>query len=118
MLTEEALYWIALHQAPGIGPKRFYRLLTAFGTAQGAWKSESGALAAVLGLQQARLQRDGAGGREVQRGALGTQTAEVGRVRRVAAHAGDLRPIAFDDDAAAYAAVGAGGPGFLHGGVS
>ena len=27
MLTEEALYWIALHKAPGIGPKRFYRLL-------------------------------------------------------------------------------------------
>ncbi|HBR29016.1 MAG TPA: DNA-protecting protein DprA [Firmicutes bacterium] len=53
MLTEEALYWIALHQAPGIGPKRFYRLLTAFGTAQGAWKSESGALAAVLGQKVA-----------------------------------------------------------------
>ena len=53
MLTEEALYWIALHQAPGIGPKRFYRLLAAFGTAQRAWESESGTLAAVLGKKVA-----------------------------------------------------------------
>jgi DNA processing protein len=49
MLTEEALYWIALHKAPGIGPKRFYRLLTAFGTARAAWEAEPGALTKVLG---------------------------------------------------------------------
>ncbi|NLY90369.1 MAG: DNA-protecting protein DprA [Firmicutes bacterium] len=49
MLTDEALYWLALHKAPGIGPKRFYQLLAAFGTAKAAWESDLRALTAVLG---------------------------------------------------------------------
>ena len=73
------------------------------------------ALRAMLGLQEPGLQRDGAAGREVQGRSLGTQAAKVGGVVRVTAHAGDLGAIAFDDHAAAYAAVGAGGMGFFHG---
>ena len=72
-------------------------------------------LRAVQGLQQTSLQRDGAAGGEVQGGALGAQAAEVGRMGGIAAHAGDLGAVAFDDHAAANAAVGAGGFGFLHG---
>lgn len=53
MLTDEALHWIALHKAPGIGPKRFYRLLAAFGTARAAWEAEPDALAKVLGRKVA-----------------------------------------------------------------
>ncbi|HEY8391188.1 MAG TPA: DNA-processing protein DprA [Capillibacterium sp.] len=49
MRTEEALYWIALHKAPGIGPKRFYQLLKAFGSARAVWESDLAALSAVLG---------------------------------------------------------------------
>ena len=54
----------------------------------------------------------GGAGRQVQRRALGAQAAEVGRVLRVAAHAGDLRALGLDDHAAADAAVGAGGAWF------
>ena len=32
MLTEEALYWIALHKTPVLGRSVFTRLLAAFGT--------------------------------------------------------------------------------------
>ncbi|NLM37410.1 MAG: DNA-protecting protein DprA [Firmicutes bacterium] len=53
MLTDEALYWIALHKAPGIGPKRFYRLLAVFGTARAAWEAEPRALVEVLGRKVA-----------------------------------------------------------------
>ena len=64
--------------------------------------------------QQPRLQRHGLRGREVQRAALGAQPSEVGRMLRVAAHAGDLFVIAFDDDAAADATVRAGRTGLSH----
>eukprot|EP01036_Dinobryon_divergens_P002933 gene2933-3857_t len=69
---------------------------------------------ALHGLQQPRLARDRGAGREVQRRAFGAQAAEVGGVLGVAAHAGDLVAVRFDDDAAAYAAVGAGGAGLPH----
>jgi hypothetical protein len=69
---------------------------------------------ALQRLQQPRLARDRGAGREVQRGALGAQAAEVGGVLGVAAHAGDFVAAGFDDDAAAHAAVGAGGPGLAH----
>ena len=68
------------------------------------------------GLQQPRLPCQGGRGRQVQGAALGAQAAVVGGVRRIATHARDARTIAFDEDAAAYAAIGAGGSGFLHGG--
>ena len=71
-----------------------------------------GAGAAQLGVEQAGL---GARG-EVERRALGAQPAEVGRMRRVAAHAGDLPAVVFDQHAAADAAVGAGGFRFEGGG--
>ena len=67
-------------------------------------------------LQQPRLLGQRGGGGQVQRTALGAQAAVVGGVRRIATHARDARTIAFDEDAAAYAAIGAGGSGFLHGG--
>jgi hypothetical protein len=44
-------------------------------------------------LQQRAPARDGAVRGQVQRAALGAQAAEVGRVLRVAAHAGDLRAV-------------------------
>ena len=51
----------------------------------------------------------------MQGGALGAQATEVGGVGGIAAHAGDLGAVAFDDHAAANAAVRAGGFGYLHG---
>ncbi len=63
-------------------------------------------------LQQPRLPGDFDARRQVQGAALGAQAAEVGGVLGVAAHAGDLRRLAFDDDAAAHAAIGAGGADF------
>ena len=68
------------------------------------------ARAAQLRLQQARLHRHRARRRQVQRAALAAQAAEVGRMVRVAAHAGDRAPSRLDDHAAADAAVGAGRP--------
>ncbi|EXI73704.1 MAG: hypothetical protein AW07_02390 [Candidatus Accumulibacter sp. SK-11] len=56
---------------------------------------------AHLGLQRRR-------GGQVQCAALGAQATEVGRVFGVAAHAGDVKAVAFDQHAAADAAVGAG----------
>ena len=66
-------------------------------------------------LQQPRVQRDRLRRGEVQRAALAAQPPEVGRMLRIAAHAGDLVIVALDDDAAADAAVGTGGFGFAHG---
>ena len=63
---------------------------------------------ALHGVKQPGLLRDGGGGRQVQRRAFGAEPPEVGRVRRVAAHAGDLAALRFDDHAAADAAVRAG----------
>ena len=61
------------------------------------------------GLQQAaRLQHHRRRG-QVQGRALGAQPPEVRRMLGVAAHAGDLRAIAFNDDPAADTAIGAGG---------
>jgi hypothetical protein len=71
-------------------------------------------LQALQGLQQAGLQGDFGGRRQVQRAALGAQPPEVGRVLRVAFDAGDLVAGALDDDATAHTAVGAGGTGFFH----
>ncbi len=75
------------------------------------------ALCAVQRREQAGLQGDGLRGGEVQRGSLGAEAAEIGGVGGVAAHAGDPAVGGFDDDAAAGAAVGAGGfCFFVHGG--
>ena len=41
-------------------------------------------------VQEPRLLRDGGRGGQRQRRALGAKPAEIGRVIRVAAHAGDL----------------------------
>ena len=54
MAQEEALYWLALSRAPGIGPKRFFRLLEAFGGAGEAWTASPALLTGVLGRQPAR----------------------------------------------------------------
>ncbi len=49
MHAREALFWVAFNRAPGIGPKRFYKLLRHFGSAQRAWEAEDRELAEVLG---------------------------------------------------------------------
>ncbi|NLY88937.1 MAG: DNA-protecting protein DprA [Firmicutes bacterium] len=54
MLQEEALYWLALSRAPGIGPRRFFRLLEAFGSAGEAWTAPPALLAGVIGWKLAR----------------------------------------------------------------
>jgi hypothetical protein len=66
---------------------------------------------AQLRVEQARLRAGG----EMQRRTLGAQPAEVGRMRRVAAHAADALAVVLDQHAAAHAAVGTGRLGFhLH----
>ncbi|GAB1387483.1 hypothetical protein MASR1M59_26310 [Melaminivora sp.] len=69
------------------------------------------ARAALLRLQQAHLGREFGPGRQVQGRALGAQPPLVGRVLRVAAHAGDAAGLALDQHAAADAAVRTGGGG-------
>ncbi len=54
--------------------------------------------------------------RQMQRAALRAEPPEVRRVRGVPAHGRDAPGLARHDDAAADAAVGAGGAGFGHGG--
>lgn len=49
MRSGEALYWVAFNQAPGIGPKRFYKLLRHFGEARRAWEADGRELARELG---------------------------------------------------------------------
>jgi DNA processing protein len=44
----DAPYWMALRNVTGIGPVRFDRLLTAFGSIRAAWEAEQTALARVL----------------------------------------------------------------------
>ncbi len=63
---------------------------------------------AQLGMKQARR----LAGREMQSGALGAQPAEIGGMVGIAAHPGDARAIGLDDDAAADAAIAAGGADF------
>ena len=74
------------------------------------------ALAAPHRKQQPRMLGDGGAGRQVQGAALAAQAAEVGGMLRVAAHAGDLLALRFDDHAAAHAAVTAGGSGLARSG--
>ncbi len=54
MVEEERIHWLALNRAPGIGPRRFFRLLEAFGTAEQAWNAPAGLLTGVLGRAVAR----------------------------------------------------------------
>ncbi|NLZ45001.1 MAG: DNA-protecting protein DprA [Clostridia bacterium] len=54
MAQEEALYWLALSRAPGIGPRRFFRLLEAFGSAGEAWTASPALVTGVLGRKLAR----------------------------------------------------------------
>ena len=65
-------------------------------------------------MQQPGLARHRRRSRQVQGRALGAEPAEVGRMVGVTAHADDLPALAADDDAAADAAVGAGGAGLFH----
>lgn len=44
----DAPYWMALRNVTGIGPVRFDRLLTAFGTIRAAWEADAAALGRVL----------------------------------------------------------------------
>ncbi|MNJ61476.1 hypothetical protein D3C77_572650 [compost metagenome] len=69
-------------------------------------------------LAQAQLGVQRAGGQvagQVQGRTLAAQAAEVGRMRRVALHAGDVLAVVLDQHAAADAAVAAGGGGGLGG---
>ena len=63
---------------------------------------------AQLRVQQAVVEAGGVG----ERGALGAEAAEIRGVRLVAADAGDAAVRGLDDDAAAGAAIAAGGSGF------
>ncbi|NLW56209.1 MAG: DNA-protecting protein DprA [Firmicutes bacterium] len=53
MRSKEALFWVAFNRAPGIGPKRFYKLLSHFGAARRAWEANEQELAGVLGKKLA-----------------------------------------------------------------
>lgn len=54
MSKEESLYWLALSRAPGIGPRRFFRLLEAFGSAGKVWTASPALLTGVIGRGVAR----------------------------------------------------------------
>ena len=69
---------------------------------------------ATHGLQQPGLLRDRRARGERQCGALGAESAEIRRMIWITPHASDLRALAFDDHAAAYAAIGAGAFCFFH----
>lgn len=43
-------YWLAWNKIPDIGPKRFFKLLEYFGTAEAAWQAKSGEISRVLVL--------------------------------------------------------------------
>jgi DNA processing protein len=43
-------YWLAWNEIPDIGPKRFYKLLEYFGSADTAWQAKSGEISRVLNL--------------------------------------------------------------------
>lgn len=49
MTIEEKGYWVALSMAPGIGPKRFQRILDFFGRAEEAWQASPQVLQKLLG---------------------------------------------------------------------
>ncbi|HBG15495.1 MAG TPA: DNA-protecting protein DprA [Firmicutes bacterium] len=49
MLSGEVPYWLAFNKAPGIGPKRFYKLVEVFGDARTAWEADVKELAGVIG---------------------------------------------------------------------
>ena len=82
------------------------------GVVEGAVPAHAGArtctVGAEFGIEGAQRQGFRRGG-QVQGRTFGTQTAEVGRMVGIATYAGDLSGFVFDDDAAAYAAVTAGG---------
>lgn len=46
---QERSYWLSFSGAPGIGPNRFKKLLSVFGTAEKAWHAESPDLEKVIG---------------------------------------------------------------------
>ncbi len=43
-MTEEKVYWVWLSTVPGIGARRFYKLIECFGTPRGVWEASLGAL--------------------------------------------------------------------------
>ncbi len=49
MITEDTKYWVALHQTPGLGPRRFALLESFFGSMEAVWRSD------MQGLMHARL---------------------------------------------------------------
>jgi DNA processing protein len=53
MTIEEKGYWVALSMAPGIGPRRFRKILDFFGRAEEAWRASPQALLKLLGASLA-----------------------------------------------------------------
>lgn len=53
MDLDEKAYWLALSGAPGIGPRRFNKLLEVFGSAREVWEGSLPALSTVLGRSPA-----------------------------------------------------------------
>jgi len=44
-LDQEKAYWVAVAETPGIGPKKFFHLLSQFGSAEAVWKAREAELA-------------------------------------------------------------------------
>src|SRR5690554_4029346 len=53
MTLEDKGYWVALSMAPGIGPKRFQKILDFFGSAEAGWKGSMQAWEKLLGAKAA-----------------------------------------------------------------
>jgi len=53
MTLEDKGYWVALSMAPGIGPKRFQKIIHFFGSAEAGWKGSIQAWEKVLGPKAA-----------------------------------------------------------------
>lgn len=49
MDSEELKYWLWWNRVPGVGPTRFYKLLTEFGTMRDAWYAPAQTLQALIG---------------------------------------------------------------------
>ena len=43
-------YWLAWNKISDLGPKRFYKLLEFFGSADAAWQAKSGEISKILNL--------------------------------------------------------------------
>ena len=50
MNEQQLKYWLAWNKISDIGPKRFYKLIKYFGTAENAWKAKSEEISKVLNL--------------------------------------------------------------------